>query len=109
MYEGNRLDDNEFLSRGGKPILQTQYTGDYEKLSQMSSIDIINLLASLGHGSLYGGDSDNRHASVIKVGTFKKGAPEYADIVVKGSNSDYGIRIIIWRFQADLKIEGEYI
>lgn len=94
-YEGNRLPDEEFYSRGGKPILQTQYTGDYEQLRQMSSIDLINLLASLGRGSLYEGDSDNRRASVIKFEKFYKGGPEYADIVVKGNEYEYGIRVVI--------------
>lgn len=99
MYEGNRLDDGEFFSRGGKPILQTQYMGDYEKLSRMSSIDLINLLADLGHGSSYCGDSDHRRASVIKICKFREGGPEYAVVVVKndikGKESEYGIRLII--------------
>ena len=95
MYEGNPDGYLEFFSRGGKPVLQTQYTGNYEILRQMSSIDLINLMASLGHGSSYSGDSDNRRASIIKVGKFKEGGAEYANIVVKGHETEYGIQIII--------------
>jgi hypothetical protein len=78
----------------------------FEDLQKLSSKDLINLLADLGHGPKYVDGMDTRTAKIYETGTFTYSGVSYAKIVVTydsgsklGALWDYGVRLIIQKIQ----------
>lgn len=69
----------------------------YTDIKDMTSPQLIDLLASMGFGSLYS-TSDTRTARIAEYGEFTVSRVCYAKIVVSVKNDvidDYGARVII--------------
>jgi hypothetical protein len=93
MHEGDI--HSEYHAQGDKSL--PVYTSD--QIKQMSSIDLINLLSDLGHGTRYRPGNDTRTAGIHETGRFTYSGHSYAKIVVQydppGTLWDYGVRLII--------------